>query len=105
MEDEVFISVPMMVAAVLGVIIGLFISLAWLKDWVVKRLNKNKPVTVIDYRDGKLYKRSFATIKQAAAFTIKRRAKGQDVAYIEVNGKTIWHSKRDIQSLVRWAKK
>ena len=94
MEYQVFINFSMRVVAVLGVMIGLYVLLMWLKIWVTHQLNKNKGVAVIEYRDGKQHRYSFATIQQAAAFTIKCKAKGKSVAYIEVDGKLFGTNRR-----------
>ena len=88
----------------MGVMIGLYVLLEWLTIWVTHQLNKNKGAAVIEYRDGKQHRYSFATIQQAAAFTIKCKAKGKSVAYIEVDGKTVWHEQKDLKSLVELAK-
>jgi hypothetical protein len=62
------------------------------------------PVKVVTYRNGKTYKFAFSTIGDAVAYALGRLATGEGVAYIEVNGETVWNSLKGKQSLVELVK-
>ena len=100
MGYEFTCSIPMVIGAALAIVFGLFITLVRLQDWAAKLINKNRRVVVVDYKTGKQSKYHFSTVKQAAAFALKRKG---GVAYIEADGKTVWHSGNDKQSLVNLA--
>jgi hypothetical protein len=103
--EYVFTIPPFMaVAAVIGTILFVFISLGRLQDWVAKQLNKNR-VTVVVYKAGKEYKYSFSTVKDAAANAIERVRKGENVAYIEAGGEKVWDAfaRTNKKSLVKLA--
>ncbi len=93
MGYEFTCSIPMAVGAALAIVLGLFIVLARLRDWAAKLINKKRRVIVVAYKAGRQYKYYFATVKDAAAYAIKRRAKG--IAYIEADGKTVWSSSNE----------
>jgi hypothetical protein len=92
------------VAAVIGTILFVFISLARLQDWAAKQINKNKAFVVV-YKAGKEYKYRFSTVRQAAANAIERVGKGERVTHIEKDGEKIWDafSTTNKKSLVKLA--
>ena len=84
--------------------LGVFVTLASWQFWGVKQIEKNNPVKVVTFRNGKSYKFACSTIRDAAAYALKRLATGEGVAYIEANGETVWNSLKGKQSLVELAK-
>ena len=90
--------------ALVALVLGVLVTLARLRAGEAKQLKKNMPVKVVTYRNGKCYKFAFSTIGDAAAYALGRLAKGEGVAYIEVNGETVWNSLKGKRSLVELAK-
>jgi hypothetical protein len=83
--------------------LGVLVTLARMRDRTANQI-KNLPVKVVTYRNGKCYKFAFSNIGDAAAYALGRLATGEGVAYIEVNGETIWNSLKGRQSLVELVK-
>jgi hypothetical protein len=91
-----------------ALVLGIFVTLIRLQGWGAKKLAKQKeihnPVKVVTFRNGQTYKFACSTIRDAAAFALKRLARGEGVAYIEANGETIWNSLKGKESLVELTK-
>ena len=85
-------------------ILGVLVTLGGLQVWGAKKMEKNMPIKVVTYRNGKCYKFASSTIRDAAAYALKRLATGEGVAYIEANGEVVWNSLKGKQSLVELAK-
>ncbi len=86
-----------------ALVVGVLVTLANLQGWEAKQIEKNNPVKVVTFRNGHSYKFACSTIRDAAAYALKRLAAGEGVAYIEANGETIWNSLKGKQSLVELA--
>ena len=85
-------------------VIGVFVTLASWQIWGTKQIEKNNPVKVVTFCNGKSYQFACPTIRDAAVYALKRLATGEGVAYIEANGETVWNSLKGKQSLVELAK-
>ena len=85
-------------------VIGVFVTLASLRGWGAKQVEKNNPVKLVTFRNGRCYKFACSTIRGAAAYALQRMARGEGVAYIEANGETIWNSLKGKQALIELAK-
>jgi hypothetical protein len=85
-------------------VLGVFVTLGSLQVWGAKKIEKNKPVKLVTFRNGKCYKFACSSIQEAAAYALQRLATGEGVAYIEANGETVWNSLKGKQSLVELAK-
>jgi len=86
-----------------ALVLGVFVTLTSLQGWQAKKIEKNNPIKVVTFRNGQSYKFACSTTRDAAAYALKRLAIGEGVAYIEVNGETIWNSLKGKQSLVELA--
>lgn len=87
-----------------AVVVGVLVTLANLQGWEAKQIEKNNPVKVVTFRNGHSYKFACSTIRDAAAYALKRLAAGEGVAYIEVKGEIVWNSLSSKHSLVELAK-
>jgi hypothetical protein len=87
-----------------ALVVGVLVTLASLQGWEAKQIEKNNPVKVVTFRNGHSYKFACSTIRDAAAYALKRLAAGEGVAYIEVKGETVWNSLSGKPSLVELAK-
>jgi hypothetical protein len=85
-------------------VVGVLVTLASLQGWKAKQIEKNNLVKVVTFRNGHSYKFACSTIRDAAAYALKRLAAGEGVAYIEVKGETVWNSLSGKPSLVELAK-
>jgi hypothetical protein len=85
-------------------VVGVLVTWASLQGREAKQIEKNNPVKVVTFRNGRSYKFACSTSRDAAAYALKRLAAGEGVAYIEVNGETVWNSLSGKQSLVELAK-
>ena len=83
--------------------LGVWVTLVKLQNWGAKQREKNKPVRVVTYRNGKSYCFACSTIRDAAGYALKRLATGESVAYIEADGERVWNSLKGKQSLVELA--
>ncbi|HET6598151.1 MAG TPA: hypothetical protein VFG81_21225 [Anaerolineales bacterium] len=87
-----------------ALVVGVFVTLAGLQSWGVKQIDEENPVKVVTFRNGQCYKFACSNTRDAAAYALKRLASGEGVAYIEINGETVWNSLKGKQSLVELAK-
>jgi len=85
-------------------VLGVLVTVGSLQVWGAKQIEKNNPVKVVTFRNGKSYQFACPTIRDAAVYALKRLATGEGVAYIEVDGETVWNSLKGKQSLVELAK-
>lgn len=85
-------------------LLSVLVILGSLQVWGAKQIEKNKPVKVVTFRNGKCYKFACSTIREAAVYALQRLGTGEGVAYIEANGEVVWNSLKGKQPLVELAK-